>query len=168
MYQLLKDFAGPVATFIAAVSAVGVTTYFARHQRRIAEKQATIAGEKLRLDLFDRRFAIFNSIFGYYDAMISWTGTPEQVAARTRFFHAYHESKFLFSSASGIEPLLKSLNEKGGKVIFFKEHPELFQSNPKFYHKKFEEVQDIQIRDFENGLLQLKDAIAPYLSFHDV
>jgi len=161
MYQAFKDFAGPFATVVAAMVALCVTAYFAYHQKRIAE-------EKLRLDLFDKRFAVFKSIFDYYDVMISWKGTPEQIAAKTRFFHAYHESKFLFSSASGIEPLLKALNDKGGKVIFFKEHPELFQSDPQFYHKKFEEIQDIQLRDFENGLLQLKSAIAPYLNFHNV
>ncbi|MEJ0027662.1 MAG: hypothetical protein WDN01_16680 [Rhizomicrobium sp.] len=161
MYQVLKDFAGPVATVIAALSALSVTAYFAWHQKTIAE-------QKLRFDLFGRRLAIFDSIFDYWDAMVSWKGTPEQEAAKRRFFHAYQESKFLFSNKSEIESLLKGLNEKGGRVIYFKENPELYVADPAFYHKKFEEIQDIQLNDFENGLLRLKEAIAPYLNFHDV
>src|ERR1700730_17460833 len=100
MYQAFKDFAGPVATIIAALAAVGVTAYFAWHQKRIAEEQASIAREKLRHDLFERRWDVFDSIFDFYEAMISWKGTPEQIAARTRFFRAYQNSHFFCSAQS--------------------------------------------------------------------
>lgn len=59
MYQIFKDFAGPIATIFAAIAAVGVTAYFAWHQKKIAKWQVDIAGEKLRHDLYDRRFAIY-------------------------------------------------------------------------------------------------------------
>ena len=58
MYQLLKDFAAPIGTITAAIVAVSVTAYFARHQKKIAKAQARVAREKLRHDLYDRRFAI--------------------------------------------------------------------------------------------------------------
>jgi hypothetical protein len=74
---------------------------WALHQREIAKEQACIAREKLRLDLYDRRFEIFSSIFDFYNAMISWTGTLEQEEARARFFRAYQESGFLFTRESG-------------------------------------------------------------------
>src|SRR5436190_8882137 len=113
MYQLARDFAGPIATTVAAIVAVCVTGYFARHQREIAKEQARIAREKLRLDLYDRRFEIFESIFDFYNAMISWAGTPEQKVSRSRFFRAYQESGFLFTRESEIENLLKTLNDEG-------------------------------------------------------
>jgi hypothetical protein len=53
LYQIFKDFAGPIATIIAAVAAVSVTAYFAWHQKKIAKEQADIAREKLRHDLKD-------------------------------------------------------------------------------------------------------------------
>jgi hypothetical protein len=59
VYQLFKDFAGPVATIIAAIAAVSVTAYFAWHQKSIAEQQAMFAREKLKHDLFDRRYGIY-------------------------------------------------------------------------------------------------------------
>ncbi|MCI0465618.1 MAG: hypothetical protein L0Y57_01200 [Beijerinckiaceae bacterium] len=61
MYQILKDFAGPIATAVAALAAVWVTAYFARHQKKIAEEQAHIAREKLRHDLYDRRYRVFDA-----------------------------------------------------------------------------------------------------------
>jgi hypothetical protein len=115
MYQVFKDFAAPVATIVAALSAVVVTAYF-------AARQAWIAEEKLRHDLFDRRLQIFTSIFDFYNAMTSWEGTQEQIVVRERFFRASQEACFLFKPESGIETLLKDLNDKGEKVIGFKEH----------------------------------------------
>ncbi|HEV8031973.1 MAG TPA: hypothetical protein VGP42_13230 [Stellaceae bacterium] len=65
-YTLLHDFAGPVATIVAAFTAAGITLYFNRAQTRIASQQAEIAGQqaelaKIRLnhDLYDRRFALY-------------------------------------------------------------------------------------------------------------
>jgi hypothetical protein len=161
MYQVLKDFAGPVATIIAALAAVYVTAHFAR-------KQAWLAREKLRYDLFDRRLQIFSSIFDFYNAMIAWSGTPEQIAARERFFRAYQESRFLFKRESGIEALLKDLNDKGMKVIGFKENRELLRQDPATFIKYFEETSKIQTTDFEEGLAKLKESISKYLNFHDL
>lgn len=61
LYQFFKDFAGPTATIIAAIAAVSVTVYFAWHQKKIAKEQADIAREKLRLDLFEKRFRVFDA-----------------------------------------------------------------------------------------------------------
>lgn len=68
MYQLLKDFAGPVATIIAAAVAVFVTWRLGRGQQRIAKQQAATARQQantgldqLRYNLFEKRYAIYNS-----------------------------------------------------------------------------------------------------------
>jgi hypothetical protein len=169
MYDVFKDFAGPIATIIAALAAVGVTAYFAWHQKRIAEAQASISKEKLRHDLFERRWAVFDSIFDFYEAMISWKGTPEQIAARTRFFRAYQNSHFLFSPESGVERLLKELNDGANKVIGFKENGADWKDQDRaLWLRQFNEVQEIQTVVFENGLTRLKNAMSDYLSFHDV
>jgi hypothetical protein len=165
MCQSFINLAGPTATIIAALAAVSVTGYFARHQKKIAREQVVIAREKLRLDLYNRRFEIFSSIFDYYNAMISWKGTPEQIDARTKFFRAYQESGFLFTPESGIEALLKTLNEEGSKVIGFKENSESYKSDPIVMNEQFNKTIDIQIRIFDEGLAKLRAAIYPYLDF---
>jgi hypothetical protein len=158
----------PIATTFAALVAVCVTGYFAWHQREIAKEQARIAREKLRLDLYDRRFEIFSSIFDFYNAMISWTGTLEQEEARTRFFRAYQESAFLFTRESGIEDLLKMLNDGGAKVIGFKENKEKYKSDPSFLIQQHREITDIQLKVFEEGLAKLRTAMHQYLDFSKI
>ncbi len=167
MYQIFRDFAGPIATIMAAFAAVSVTWHFSRHQKKIAEEQARIAGEKLRHDLYDRRFEIFSSIFDFYNAMISWEGTPEQKEARQRFFRAYQESGFLFTKESGIEALLKKLNDDGAKVIGFKENSDSYKSDPALMNQLFQQSMEIQL-GFEKGLAKLRAAMHPYLDFSKV
>src|SRR2546430_1658757 len=108
--EVLRIIIRAIATIIAAVAAVRVTAHFAKEQARLAS-------EKLRHDLFDRRLKIFESIFDFYRAMIGWRGTPEQIEARDRFFEAYQQSAFLFDKDSGIEELMKDLNDKGSRAI---------------------------------------------------
>lgn len=127
-----------------------------------------LAREKLRLDLYDRRFEIFTSIFDFYDAMISWKGTPEQEEARKKFFRAYQESGFLFTKESGIEALLKMLNDEGAKVIGFKEHSDSYKSDPTFMIDQLKKTTDIQLRIFDEGLAKLRAAMHQYLDFSKV
>jgi hypothetical protein len=151
----------PIATILAAVAAVSVTGYFAWHQKNIAR-------EKLRLDLYDRRFRIFTSIFDFYEVMISWEGTPQQKEARDRFFRAYQESGFLFTKESGIEALLKMLNDEGMKVIGFKENSDMYKGDPALMIEQHKKTTDIQTRVFDEGLAKLRAAMHPYLDFSKV
>lgn len=68
LYQILKDYAGPVATIIASITAARITWYFASRQATIASQQANTAKQQantafdqLRLNLFEKRFAIYNA-----------------------------------------------------------------------------------------------------------
>jgi hypothetical protein len=158
----------PIATIFASLVVVGVTGYFGFHQREIAREQARIAREKLRLDLYDRRFEIFTSIFDFYNAMISWTGTPEQEEARTKFFRAYQESSFLFREESGIPALLKSLNDDGAAVIGFKEQGDSLKSDPESLIDQLKKTTYIKTYGFEEGLAKLRAAMRQYLDFSRV
>lgn len=155
----------PVFAVLASSFAVYVSVLTFRLSRQMARWQESVAREKLRLDLYNRRFEIFSSIFDFYEAMISWQGTPAQIVARTRFFRAYQESGFLFRKESGIEELLKRLNDDANKVIGFREHLELYKADTASYTKTLEEIGNIQTYVFENGLAQLKQAISEYLYF---
>jgi hypothetical protein len=128
-----------------------------------------IETNKLRLDLYNRRFQIFVSIFDFYEALIGWKGTPDERAAQTRFFRAYQESGFLFSKQSGIEDTLESLHKKSAKVIGFKEHGEKMMSGGvEFYLQQFNEANHVLLVDFEAALPKLKAESGEYLNFHTI
>jgi hypothetical protein len=61
MYVFFKDFAAAIATTFAAFVAAGITYFFNRAQKRIAQTQADVAIEGLKLYLFERRYAIYLS-----------------------------------------------------------------------------------------------------------
>lgn len=163
MLQPIATILASFAAVLASFAAVAVTAFFGYHQREIAREQARIAREKLRLDLYNRRFQVFTSIFDFYDAMIAWEGKPEQKEAQRRFFRAYQESGFLFAQESGIETLLKFLNDEGAKVIGFREHSDSFKSDPALMIDQINKTTDIQIRVFDEGLTRLRAAMHPYL-----
>ena len=54
-----KDFAGPLATVVAAGAAVWVTAHFSSQQAETARRQAKTAKDQLRLNLFDKRYAVY-------------------------------------------------------------------------------------------------------------
>src|SRR6266851_4884658 len=68
-YECFKDFAGPIATIIAAGAATFVTyrlgsnqVSIAREQARFAEANSRSAQQKLILDLFDKRWSIVTEL----------------------------------------------------------------------------------------------------------
>ncbi|MCK1672790.1 hypothetical protein [Bradyrhizobium sp. 150] len=69
IYETLKDFAGPVATTIAAAAAGFIAYRLGKSQAESARIQAQVAkrnwrtqNERVVLDLFERRIAIFEGI----------------------------------------------------------------------------------------------------------
>ncbi len=61
MCAVLRDFAGPLATLVAAIAAIVVTALFNNSQLRIAESQRDIARDKLKFDLFKNRYEIYEA-----------------------------------------------------------------------------------------------------------
>jgi type IV secretory pathway VirB2 component (pilin) len=103
MYEVFKDFAGSVATIIAAITVGGVAFLFGRAQRDIAKAQADTAAQMLRisqqhvvLDLFDRRWAIVADLKSAIRE-ISRSGRVDPDSERT-FLAATDRAAFLFGS----------------------------------------------------------------------
>jgi hypothetical protein len=44
----------------------------------------------------------------------------------------------------------------------------MYKTDPKFYLKSFNEINNILINEFDAGLTKLKAAMAEYLNFHTV
>jgi hypothetical protein len=61
MHEILKDFAGPVATIVAAIAAACIAYIFGARQSAIAKTQADIALDKLKYDLWKERYEIYSA-----------------------------------------------------------------------------------------------------------
>jgi hypothetical protein len=82
MYQLLKDFAGPAATLIASITAIVVTAVFSKSQLRIADSQRNIALDKLKHDLFQKRYEIYEAAKALLEYVPFITDVQRSDAAR--------------------------------------------------------------------------------------
>jgi hypothetical protein len=60
MYYFFKDFAGPLATVIAAAAAVSVTFYYNKRQFQLSSAQRDIALDKLKFDAWEKRYEIYS------------------------------------------------------------------------------------------------------------
>jgi hypothetical protein len=91
-YAVLRDFAGPVATVLAAIVVVGVTWRFSSQQAKTARGQ-------LRLDLFDKRYAAYKDIEKRLALVLNVPGsaTADEVA---QLFLAFDEAALFFSPAT--------------------------------------------------------------------
>lgn len=61
IYSFFKDFAGPIAVIIASGAATWITYRLGSRQAKIAEAQRDIAYDKLKHDLFDKRYEIYSA-----------------------------------------------------------------------------------------------------------
>jgi hypothetical protein len=164
IWHMPEGFATLVAGFLVIVAA-GIAWCGVQKQIRVTQQ---VEATKIRLDLYNRRFQIFVSIFDFYEALIGWKGTDEQRLARARFFKAYQESAFLFKPESRIEEMLKSLFDASGKIIGFKEDSEQFKAGgPEFYSEQFNAMNSA-LGYFDNTLPKLRAAFGDYLNFHSI
>jgi hypothetical protein len=97
MYQLLKDFAGPAATLIASITAIVVTALFSKSQLRIADSQRNIALDKLKHDLFQKRYEIYEAAKALLEYVPFITDVRRSDAARIRSWYVkIDEARFYF------------------------------------------------------------------------
>jgi hypothetical protein len=97
MYVILKDFAGPVVTLIAASVAGAITFMFARIQVRLAKSQRDIALDKLKFDLFQKRYEIYEATKALLEYVPFVTEIEQCDATKVRSLYVkLDEARFYF------------------------------------------------------------------------
>ena len=171
----LSSYAGPLATIVASFSAVCVTGYFAWQQKNIAASQRDISRDKLRLDLFERRYRTIEAAFDYrrflYDESVRMSdllggvkgGLKIKETRNANFVKAAIESSYLFGD--DIASLFKKLHEDGWQFLDVVRTIEsgLFEEGE---HETLLEKRDqILDEDIPADLVRLSELASPYLDF---
>jgi hypothetical protein len=108
--ELLERLAGPIATIIASIAAVTVTLTLgliqariarsqantAEAQRQIARAQLEIAYDRLKHDLFERRFAVYTTAHQMIDKGVRSSNPPLWDHESIKLGEKLGESRFLF------------------------------------------------------------------------
>lgn len=94
IYSLFKDFASPIAVIFASC----VAAFFAYRQWKTAESQAKTSLDKLRFDLFDKRYAIYDHVKQLLKLLINDTRKPDfDQFAVTQHLVVIDEAVFFFT-----------------------------------------------------------------------
>ena len=97
MYDVLKDFASPVITLITALVAGFITFTFNRNQAQLARSQRDIALDKLKFDLFERRFSVYEAARNFLVSILT-TGKVEGDAL-LKFVSGMVEARWLLDES---------------------------------------------------------------------
>jgi hypothetical protein len=116
-YDVVHDFAAPLATVIAAGTAVFVTwrlgksqVTIARQQAHIAAQQAETALDRLRYDIFERRYAIYLAAQRIIELSILDNRSPSEAGELHKLYTTIGEAHFFFPQ--GLCDFLTQLGEE--------------------------------------------------------
>lgn len=97
LYGFLRDFAGPVATVLAALGAFYLGWRFGTLQAKATKAQADIALDKLKFDLFEKRYEIYSAAKTLIEKVIHVRSLDKCDPDEIRSLHVkIDESRFFF------------------------------------------------------------------------
>lgn len=135
----------------------------------VAYSQMRIASAKTKLDLYNKRFAIYVSALDFYQALWNEPDAVLKISAATT--RAYRESQFLFDRADGVYETFGKLHQHGFKAKYHHDQIKQIESPP--HGRTGDAAYDRQAKStsltaYEKELRVLETRIAKYLSFTGV
>jgi hypothetical protein len=135
---------------------------------------ATVAAwtnrEKLRLDLYDRRFSIYVRAADLRYQLTSWDPTkelhPKLKEALECFRTASMEGQFLFSQQSGVQELLEKLSEDAFHIVNWSGFLALAGPMNSQDQSRLEKERSQRMLRIITSLEPLRERMAPFLNFH--
>lgn len=141
-----------------------VTSCIAAFVALIGFNQSRVSRDKLRLDLFNRRFGIYLCVLDYYVSLSRPQTDSDQPDKVDAFIKAIRESRFMFPPKSGVYPFLEELRTRANEVVNYTESLKILVDMPKalsqLTSKHLENTHWIQ-----QSMSTLEDKIKPYVSF---
>jgi len=135
----------------------------------VAYSQMRIASAKVKLDLYNKRFAIYAAALDFYLALWNEHDSVGKLApALTR---AYRESQFLFAGIDGIYETLGRIQQHGFKAKHYLEEIRTTETPPhgatgSAYLQRKRRSEELS--KYEKELKNLEHQIAQYLAFTSI
>lgn len=136
----------------------------------ITKSQWKTNQEKLRLDLYAKRFEIYMRTLDFHNALLEWKDDPEpepaQVALIAPFFRAFRESRFLFPESAGVYRFMEEFSQHAFHITNYKKARDGWGEG--FPEEKIDLA--LARTDHVSWILTsiptLEDRIATFLNFH--
>jgi hypothetical protein len=132
----------------------------------IARQQWRTNREKLRLDLYQKRFSVYESTLAYHQLVIlpSTISNEEKDKIGRDFIKACRESQFLFSFEDGVFNLLNEIRQQAYFLANYKTPPA--SDDPEIFKQSAQRNFDANKFLHEDSIPKLEDKLAKYLNFH--
>ena len=126
----------------------------------VAYQQMVINRDKLRLDLYNKRFEIYTATLQFYQEL-----TADGVSSETHksFIQQKEAAKFLFSQDSSIYQLLHEFHVKSFKVKGYKESAQKLKHSPEILLQLKNESESV-ITWSGCAIEELRKKLEPYLN----
>jgi hypothetical protein len=160
-----KDFIDYLIAFAPILAQIIIACFVAW----VGYQQHITARRKLRLDLYQRRFAVYEATLAFYQALIDSTESESDafIKIQKTFIRCYRESQFLFDKDSGIYQILDEWHTQSFKVTGFKQHGKDVVNDPNtFLNMNNDHMQALVY--FNSAIEQLERKIEPYLDFRKI
>lgn len=133
----------------------------------VAYSQMKIASAKTKLDLYNKRFAVYVSALDYYQA--TWSEPHDKIKEkRNQFTKFYRESKFLFEPSDGVYETLGRIQQNGSSIYAYEKHKYERENNLTNNRLDLHAMHEHSIKarlEFEKNLLALERQIEEYIQF---
>jgi hypothetical protein len=133
--------------------------------------QYVVNKERLRLDLYNRRFDIYSRALSFYHALLKFDPAKKRDnfdLLQNEFIRGYRESQFLFDKKDGVYDMLGEMHSRSFKIIGFRERGGDLLSTPEYYLKMQQEMLEAMRWFNETAIFELERRIARYLYFPKV
>lgn len=169
VWCFLKNIPQPIATLVASAVAVGVTWRFQRIQAKIAQSQADTAKNKLRLELYERRYALYEAVIVLINVdTIVGSDVVDGVKIIENAKQIINQSRFLFNGdiIDFNKKIITLSNEILNMIVELKMNPE--DSTKNYEHSQIRSKKDAKIAELHTYIDKLEPTYAPYLSFETI
>ena len=152
--------ANPMFAEIAFYLSVG-TAILAAGTLMVGYSQMRIASAKIRLDLYNKRFAVYVTALEYFQVV--WDKRDGLKEKSADFIIAYRESRFLFSAKDGIYDTLTRIKDDASLVTGYDESKKQDGESKDGFDLN-ERVADARL-NLHRHMLQLEDQMNDYIDF---
>jgi hypothetical protein len=127
---------------------------------------AYINNEKLRLDLYNKRFEVYSTTIDFYQALMGWKVSDENQRIYLKFIKSFLESRFLFKP--DVYKLLGQMRIKADLIIGFKEHAATtYAGMPDELVKEHKRMLEA-LADWNKNIDEISQLMLKYLDFQEL
>jgi hypothetical protein len=134
---------------------------------QISKRQAETNRQKLRLDLYERRYAVYREARRFRDSVTLWKDSETEVKRADSFAELSEQAGFLFPPNSGVTSHLEEMGKRAHFILNFDFRYRSREGKPEEQASLAEQKAE---HDYwlSRSMPELEKRMGPYLNFYSI